>query len=217
MKHWICTQTSTNDQGLVVGVIADNEKEPYIEWENTEWKEISNEDKKICETDNVYRDILCGIPLYVVVDLLGGLLYTGSYGSCEWYKDGGDGIKQLMPKIISRTEYISSITEKINKSTWWNTLNRMIEIEGGKLDNNSIKLVDDLIKHYLLPNEYSFSQDRIALSKWFKTNFMTFDDSNSENIVMYDLGEFLRIRLTFGDRPINRDAIIDINFKLLKI
>lgn len=156
---------------------------------------------------------------FVVVDIIGMLLFQGSYGACEWYKEKGEGILKLAHKIILREDYFNGLIGKTMKSTWWNTLNRMIEIEGGKLNNDSIKLVNDLIKHYLLPKEYQFSQDRIELAKWYKVGFMIFDDFNineiNENRIIYDLGEFVRFRLTFGDRPINRDAIIDINIKLL--
>ena len=48
MKYWICTYTSTNDQGLGVGVVTKSEEEPRTEWENVEWKEISEDDYNNC-------------------------------------------------------------------------------------------------------------------------------------------------------------------------
>lgn len=64
MKYWICTYTSTNDQGLGVGVVTKSEEEPRIEWENVEWKEISEDDYNNCLDPLIVVDLLIQFLIY---------------------------------------------------------------------------------------------------------------------------------------------------------
>lgn len=104
------------------------------------------------------------------------------------------------------------------KSVWWNTIQRMIEIEGGKLNSDTIKFVNRIITDKLVPYKHQLSQDEAVLGRFFKTKFITFNDIDvpvENRQIVYDLGEFIRFRLTFGDRPINHEAVVEININLL--
>ena len=141
MKYWICTYTSTNDQGLGVGVVTKSEEEPRIEWENVEWKEISEDDYNNClDPVNGSRFInsILDIPQYIITDIVGKVVYEGSYMACEWYKEKGGDIRTFGGNIVLRKTYIENIVKKSMKSVWWNTIQRMIEIEGGKLNSDTI-------------------------------------------------------------------------------
>lgn len=152
-------------------------------------------------------------PQYVIVDVLGKIVCEGSYMMCEWHMEKGQDARTFGGKIVLRKKHIENIVNKAMKSIWWNTIQRFIEIEGGKFDNNSIKFVDGVIEKHLLPIMYQDTPET-GLNKFYKTGFMTFDDRLGTQKVT-DLGDFIRFRLTFGDRPINHDAILEINTKLL--
>lgn len=221
MKYWICTYTSTNDQGLGVGVVTKSEEEPRIEWENVEWKEISEDDYNNClDPVNSSRFInsILDIPQYIITDIVGKVVYEGSYMACEWYKEKGGDVRTFGGNIVLRKTYIENIVKKSMKSVWWNTIQHMIEIEGGKLNSDTIKFVDRIITDKLVPYKHQLSQDKAVLGRFFKTKFITFNDIDTpvENRqIVYDLGEFIRFRLTFGDRPINHEAVVEINVNLL--
>lgn len=221
MKYWICTYTSTNDQGLGVGVVTKSEEEPRIEWENVEWKEISEDDYNNClDPVNGSRFInqILDIPHYIITDIMGKVVYEGSYMACEWYKEKGGDVRTFGGNIVLRKTHIENIAKKSMKSVWWNTIQRIIEIEGGKLNSNNIKFVDRIITDKLVPYKHQLSQDKAVLRSFFKTKFITFNDIDTpvENRqIVYDLGEFIRFRLTFGDRPINHEAVVEININLL--
>lgn len=221
MRYWICTYSSTNDQGLCVGAVTKSEEEPRIEWENVEWKEIYEDDYNNClDPVNGSRFInsILDIPQYVIVDVIGKIVYEGSYMACELYKEKGGDVRTFGGNIILRKTHIENIIKKSLKSVWWNTIQHMIEIEGGKLDSNTIGFVKHIITNKLLPQKLQLSQDKAVLEKYFKVGFRTFNDINmliEERKVAYDLGNFIRFRLTFGDRPINHEAIVEINIDLL--
>ena len=221
MKYWICTYTSTNDQGLGVGVVTKSEEEPRIEWENVEWKEISEDDYNNClDPVNGSRFInsILDIPQYIITDVMGKVVYEGSYMACEWYKEKGGDVRTFGGNIVLRKTYIENIVKKSMKSVWWNTIQHMIEIEGGKLNSDTIKFVNRIITDKLVPYKHQLSQDETVLRSFFKTKFITFNDIDTpvENRqIVYDLGEFIRFRLTFGDRPINHEAVVEININLL--
>lgn len=204
MKYWICTYSSTNDQGLHVGSVTKSEEEPIIEWENTEWMEISEKD---------YNDCLNTTPQYVIVDMFGKIVCEGSYMMCEWHMEKGQDARTFGGKIVLRSKYIATLIDKAMKSIWWNTIQRFVEIEGGVFNHDSIKFVDGVIKKHLLPIMYQDTPET-DLNKFYKTGFMTFDDRLGTQKVT-DLGDFIRFRLTFGNRLINHDAILEINTKLL--
>lgn len=205
MKYWL--YTSTNDQGLHVGSVIKNEEEPIFELENVEFMEISEKD---------YNDCLSTTPEYVIADIFGEIVYEGSYMMCDCYKDKCNDVRTYGSEIVLRKTHVLKLIDAAKKSIWWNTIQRFIEIEGGKINRDSIKFVGDVVKKHLLPNTCSDLPER-ELKKFYKTGFMTFDERLGAKKVTEDLGEFIRFRLTFGDKPINRDAILEINIKLLRL
>lgn len=212
MRYWICTSTTTSDQGLQKGSLVKSEEEPNIDTGEVYFEEI---------TEETYIELLQNnnSPVYVLVDVFGDNLYEGSYQLCEWMKDKGGIEYQLASKIMLKSQYFDKVVEKVQTSIWYNTILRFIEIEGDDISINHLSdFITCVLKAKILPKEYEFSQDIIVLRKYFNVTFKTFDDRNqTDKKIFFDNGDTIRIRLTFGDRPINNDIVLDVKYNMIRI